>query len=245
MKIDHGKFIGLYKAQHGALNDSQSLGMDRLLGFLEQDKDVSDVRWAAYMLATVKEECADTWQPIEEFGKGQGHPYGNPVPVTGSDGKTYVNAYYGRCYPQLTGADLYRKMSQDLNLGDQLLIHPERALDPTVSYNALSFGMRKGAFTGVGLGDFINGSQCDYVNARRIVNGLDQASLIAGYASALESLLRQSSSGEAPGPRQYHIVNAPDGVNARQGPGSNFPVVHGVANNSQIDTSARCMGKSS
>jgi len=73
-------------------------------------------------------------------------------------------------------------MSQDLNLGDQLLIHPERALDPTISYNALSFGMRKGAFTGVGLGDFINGSQCDYVNARKIVNGLDAADLIARYA---------------------------------------------------------------
>src|SRR5271166_4904766 len=151
MKIDHGKFIDLYKAQYGALNDSQSSGMDKLLGFLEQDKDVSDVRWAAYMLATVKEECADTSQPIEERDKGQGYPYGNPVPVTGSDGKTYVNAYYGRGYPQLTGADLYRKMGEDLNLGDQLLIHPERALDPTISYNALSFNMRKGAFTGVGL----------------------------------------------------------------------------------------------
>src|SRR5215472_17508838 len=235
MKIDHGKFIGLYKAQYGALNDSQASGMDKLLGFLEQDKDVGDVRWAAYILATVKEECADEWQPVEERGKGQGYPYGNPVPVTGGVGKTYLNAYYGRGYPQLTGADLYRKMSQDLNLGDQLLIHPERALDPTISYNALSFGMRKGAFTGVGLGSFINGSQCDYVNARKIVNGLDAAKQIVDYASALESMLRQSSSGEAPGPRQYHIVNAPDGVNARQGPDSNFPIVHGVANNSQID----------
>ena len=158
MKIDHAKFIDLYKGQYGALNDSQASGMDKLLGFLEQDKDVGDVRWAAYMLATVKEECADEWQQVEERGKGQGYPYGDPVTVTGSDGKTYVNTYYGRGYPQLTGADLYRTMSQDLNLGDQLLIQPERALDPTISYNALSFGMRKGAFTGVGLGDFINGS---------------------------------------------------------------------------------------
>src|SRR5215472_13777697 len=56
-------------------------------------------------------------------------------------------------------------------------------------------------------------------------------------------MLRQSSSGEAPGPRQYHIVNAPDGVNARQGPGSNFPVVHGVANNSQIDIVCQVHGE--
>jgi surface antigen len=243
MKFDHPKFIDSYKTQHGVLNDSQASGMDRLLGFLEQDKDVGDVRWAAYMLATVKEECAGTWQPIEEIGKGQGYPYGNPVPVTGSDGKTYVNAYYGRGYPQLTGADLYRKMSQDLNLGDQLLIHPERALDPTISYNALSFGMRKGAFTGVGLGDFINGSRCDYVNARRIVNGLDAAQTIADYAVALERLLRESSTGAETGPQQYHIVNAPDGVNARQGPGSNFPVVHGVPNDSQIDIVCQVHGE--
>jgi putative chitinase len=217
--------------------------MDRLLGFLEQDKGVSDVRWAAYMLATVKEECADTWQPIEERGKRQGYPYGNPVPVAGSDGRTYVNTYYGRGYPQLTGEDLYRKMSQDLNLGDQLLIHPERALDPTTSYNALSFGMRKGAFTGVGLGDFINGSQCDYINARKIVNGLDNADLIARYASTLENLLRQCSAGEGPGPRQYRILNAPDGVNARKGPGSNFPVVRGIANNSQIEIVCQVHGE--
>jgi surface antigen len=134
-------------------------------------------------------------------------------------------------------------MSQDLNLGDQLLIHPERALDPTTSYNALSFGMRNGSFSGVRLGDFINCSQCDYINARKIVNGLDQASLIAGYAGTLESLLRQCSTGESPGPRQYHIVNAPDGVNARKGPGTGFPVVHGIANDSAIDIACQVHGE--
>ena len=115
------------------LNDGQSSGMDKLLGFLEQDKDVSDLRWAAYMLATVKEECANTWQPIEEYGKGHGSPYGNPVRVTGRDGKTYVNIYYGRGYVQITGEGNYQKMSQRLSLGDRLVIHPERTLDPTAA----------------------------------------------------------------------------------------------------------------
>src|SRR5262249_54789407 len=150
MKLDHQKFISLYKGKYGALNDSQASGMDALLDFLEHDGDVGDPRWGAYMLATVKHECADTWRPIEEFGKGQGQPYGNPVPVTGSDGKTYLNSYYGRGYVQLTWETNYQKMSQDLNLGDQLLIHPERALDPPISYDVMSFGMREGAFTGVG-----------------------------------------------------------------------------------------------
>ena len=134
-------------------------------------------------------------------------------------------------------------MGQNLNLGDQILIQPERALDPPISYDIMSFGMRNGSFTGVGLETYINGSQCDYVNARRIVNGVDRADLIAGYAKTLESLLRESSAGGETGHRQYHIVNAPDGVNARKGPGSNFPVVHGIANNSQIDIVCQVHGE--
>jgi putative chitinase len=245
MKFDHQMFISLYNAQpqYGALDDSQASGMDTLLSFLEQDADISDVRWAAYMLATVKEECADTWQPIEEIGKGQGLPYGNPVTVTDPNGNTYVNTYYGGGYPQLTGEDSYQQMGQNLNLGDQLLYHPELALDPPTSYNVMSYGMRNGSFTGVSLGDFINDSQTDYVDARRIINGLDNTETIAAYATTLESLLRQSSAGEGPGPRQYHIVNAPSGVNARKGPGTSFPVARLVPNGSAIDITCQVQGQ--
>ena len=243
MKIDHQMFISLYEGQVGALDDSQSSGIDALLGFLEQDTDVSDVRWAAYMLATVKEECAGTWQPIEEYGMGQGQSYGNPVTVTDPNGNTYTNIYYGRGYVQLTWEANYEKMSQNLNLGDQLLYHPEQALDPPTAYDIMSFGMRNGSFTGVGLGDFINDSGCDYVDARMIVNGLDNAGTIAGYAMTLESLLKQSSAGEGQGPGQYHIVNAPDGVNARKGPGTSFPLVHSIANNSPINITCQVQGQ--
>jgi hypothetical protein len=214
MKIDRQKFVDLYKREYGALTDTRASALDALLGFLEQDGDVGDLRWGAYVLATVKHECADTWQPIEEFGRGQGEPYGKPVSVTGSDGKTYVNAFYGRGYVQLTWERNYQNMSRELNLGDELLIHPERALHPPVSYRVLSFGMRNGSFTGVGLSNFINGSRCDYLNARRIVNGLDRAELIASYARTLERLLKESVAGEDPGARQDQIVNAPDRANA-------------------------------
>jgi putative chitinase len=59
MKFDHDKFINLYKSQYGPLDGSQASGLRGLLGFLEQDNQVTDVRWAAYMLATVKHECAN------------------------------------------------------------------------------------------------------------------------------------------------------------------------------------------
>ena len=52
--------------------------------------------------------------------------------------------------------------------------------------------MREGIFTdGVHkLRDHISGKKCDYLNARRIVNGLDHCDDIANYAEQIELLLR-------------------------------------------------------
>jgi hypothetical protein len=192
MKFDHQKFFDLYRAEYGSLTQSKVDGIESLLTSIENDADVTDVRWAAYMLATTKHECADTWHPIEEYGKGKGRSYGNPVTVTGADGKTYTNTYYGRGFVQLTWKDNYETMSKALDMGDQLLINPALALDPPTAYRIMSFGMRKGSFTGKDLGDYIHDDVCDYKNARRIINGLDQWEKIQGYAQNLESFLTQS-----------------------------------------------------
>ncbi len=58
-------------------------GLSALLGFLAEDPDVADVRWAAYMLATVRRECANKWVPLEEFGKEKGMltAYPSPSPL--------------------------------------------------------------------------------------------------------------------------------------------------------------------
>src|SRR5216683_1742908 len=157
MKFDHGKFFAAYKEQFGSISAQSKVdGIESLLTQLESDTDVDDERWAAYMFATVKHECADTWQPIEEFGKGKGHSYGQPVQVTGSDGQTYTCAYYGRGYVQLTWDYNYKKMSAALGMDDALLIHPEQVMEPNVAYKIMSYGMRNGSFTGKKLGDYIN-----------------------------------------------------------------------------------------
>ena len=174
--------------------------------------------------------------------QGPGSALWTPIRVTGSDGKTYVNTYYGRGYVQLTWEANYQNMSRNLNLDDQVLIHPERALEPSIAYRILSFGMRNGSFTGVRLGDYINGSKTDYYDARQIVNGFDQAALIQGYAEKLEALLRQSSNGE--GKQVYHVVNAEVGVQARKGPDTNFPAVGTIANNSPIEIVCQLHGES-
>ena len=193
MPYDHQVFFTQYSQACGALSQSQHDGLDFLLSHIEQDTEITDVRWAAYMLATVKHECADRWQPIEEFGKGKGQPYGTKVTMYDADGKPYVNCYYGRGYVQLTWDYNYRNIGQTLGLGDDLLIHPELALEPETAYRIMSYGMTRGTFTGKKLSDYINGSACDYKNARRIINGLDKWALIKGYAETLEALLEKSA----------------------------------------------------
>ena len=192
MKFDHQKFFDGYRNAFGSLNQPKVEGIENLLTALEADPDVSDERWAAYMFATVKHECADQWKPIEEYGKGGGRPYGKAKTVIGLDGKSYTNKYYGRGYVQLTWDYNYKKMSDALGLQDGLYIHPEEALEPEIAYKIMSYGMRRGSFTGKKLGDYINGSVCDYRNARRIINALDKADLIAGYAGKLEACFKNS-----------------------------------------------------
>lgn len=188
--FDRKKFLAGYTAAFSKLDARQRKGLDALLTAAEADAALSDLRWLAYMLATVQHECAGTWRPIEEYGKGAGRPYGKPVVVTDPQGKKHRNVYYGRGYVQLTWQSNYRKMGKLLK--NRLLYEPELALRPAVAYRIMSSGMRRGLFTGKKLADYIRGDRCDYVNARRIINALDQAQKLARNARTLEKILRRS-----------------------------------------------------
>ena len=65
-------------------------------------------------------------------------------------------------------------------------------MEPQTAYKIMSQGMRGGLFTGKKLSDYINDQHCDYFNARRIINGVDRADLIQGYAQAFEGILSQA-----------------------------------------------------
>ncbi len=147
------------------------------------------VSWLAYVLATTYHETAFTMQPIEEYGKGVGHSYGEPDPETGQ-------TYYGRGYVQLTWRDNYEK-AQDVvvNLNTlandvPLVQQPDLALAPWVAAQVAINGMANGWFTGKKLADYLTDTQTDYVNARRIINGTDKAQTIAAYAEDAEAALR-------------------------------------------------------
>lgn len=195
MKFDHKMLFDLYRTQANIrFTQSQVTGIEQLLGFVEHDAGLTDLRWVAYMLATVKHECADTWQPIEERGNTAyfqryepstkvGKVLGNVAPGDGP-------RYKGRGYVQLTGRANYRQFGRRLSLG--LEENPDLALDPVVSYRIASLGMRQGLFTGKALEHYLHGSVTDYRNARRIINGVDRADIIARYAAKMEIGLRRA-----------------------------------------------------
>jgi predicted chitinase len=89
---------------------------------------------------------------------------------------------------QLSWASNYRRIG-DL-IGIDLQRHPEHALEPDIAARILFEGMIGGWFTGAGLGRYFNAKTADWKNARRIINGLDCADKIAGYAKAFYAALQ-------------------------------------------------------
>lgn len=183
MQIDIDKFIFAVQGPLGKLSTSQIDGLKTLLDFIQKDMNIVDIRFAGYMLATVYHETGHTFLPIEEYGKGKGHKYGEIDPVT-------HKAYYGRGYVQLTWKDNYKEFSIILKL--DLVSNPELVLDPLTAYKIMSIGMRKGSFTGVSLNKYFNETKDDPINARKIINGLDCAERIANYYKIFLQALKDS-----------------------------------------------------
>jgi glycosyl hydrolase family 19 (putative chitinase) len=154
------------------LKQTQVDGINAILDGWEAKYEAEDDRWLAYALATTYHETDQHMQPIEEYGKGRGMPYGKPDPTTGQ-------VYYGRGFVQLTWERNYKTMS-DL-LGVDFVNHPDLALELDNATNIMFIGMIKGLFTGKSLANYFNQTTEDWVNARRIINGLDKAQAIAMY----------------------------------------------------------------
>jgi putative chitinase len=194
MRFDRAKFFKSYTNEFGHFSKTDQPkidGLEFLLTQIEQDAEITDVRWAAYMLATVKHECADKWQPITEYGDRHYFDKYEPGTRIGRNlGNKYAGdgyLYRGRGFVMITGRANYEKFSTP---NQDLKTHPDLALQPDIAYRIMSYGMRNGIFTGKKLSDYIHGSSCDYENARRVINGTDKAITIKGYALKLEECLR-------------------------------------------------------
>lgn len=152
-------------------------------------KDAINPLYFAYMLATAYHEVAGTMQPIREIGRGRGKAYGKKL---NSKKEPYVglsHIYYGRGYVQLTWIDNYAKMKK--LTGIDFVNNPDLALVAKNAATIMIEGMLAGMFTGLSLKRCIRyGSYGEFIYARRIINGTDKDTLIAGYAvSFLETLI--------------------------------------------------------
>ena len=162
------------------VNKYQLRGMLAIINEFEANKLLTDTRWLAYMLATVYHETAKTFEPIEEVGHGIRKPYGRKLKMNLKPYQLPDKLYYGRGFVQLTWYDNYDKFGKLLKL--DLLNEPELALKLDVSIQILFKGMTQGLFTGVNLARYFNDQREDWVNARKIINGLDKAEVISLYA---------------------------------------------------------------
>lgn len=146
----------------GSMSQGQVDGTNRIL-------DYRDAKWPAmpddelaYLLATVKHETAHTMQPVKEMG-----------------GEAYLKSkkyypFYGRGLVQITWRENYAKFGYADN--------PDAVLKWPASLDIIYRGMIFGMFTGKKLSDYILHGRCDFVNARRIINGTDKAQQIAAIA---------------------------------------------------------------
>lgn len=134
----------------------------------------------AYVLGTTQHETAGTFRPVEEGF------------YLGAKAREFQRTlrywpYFGRGFVQLTWLRNYRKYGKIL--GVDLAGKPELALVPINALRILVDGFKTGAFTGAKLENYVREGKTDFRNARRCVNGLDKADLIARYAKAWLGML--------------------------------------------------------
>jgi len=205
-KIDEFYFFENYIKEFSLkkLNESKRISIIKIFNGISEyyynAKRCCNLKHIAYMLATIKHETANTFNPISEYG---GKKYFEAMydPVLGKNesrrkmAKTNGNVkkgdgvkYKGRGFVQLTWYNNYKKM-QD-KFGVNLTNFPDKALEHNLAIKILIYGSEEGIFTGRKLNNYLNDKKTDYYNARRVINGTDKASTIENYAKKIEKCLK-------------------------------------------------------
>ncbi|MBK6860982.1 MAG: hypothetical protein IPK91_02725 [Saprospiraceae bacterium] len=167
-------FLDSLTKSFGPLNEAQAKSVAQIvLSFLNYGD--RDLRKLAYILATAWHESKLLLVKEKRCAVGT-----NCYKL--QEAYWYSN-YYGRGFVQLTHEDNYKRIGNAL--GVPLASNPDLALDRVVSADILVRGMMEGLFTGVALSRYIYGAFVDYFNARKVVNRIDQAELIAGYTASI------------------------------------------------------------
>lgn len=193
MNVDREKFFsGLRSVLGGRLTQGQVESAEAILSECEA-ADLSN-RQIAYIFATAIHETARTLEPIKERRAKSG------TALRLRQDRYWLTGYYGRGFVQLTWKKTYARAGEAL--GVDLVGKPDLALDRKIAAAILVRGMIEGWFTGKRLAEFVNG-KADYINARRVVNGLDKAEEIAQIARRIEQFTQAAE------PEPPAVVTAP------------------------------------
>jgi predicted chitinase len=148
-----------------------------------RNQQITDPSQLAYVLATAQHET-DGFNSLVEYSGGQQYEgrkdLGNTQPGDGA-------RFKGRGFVQITGRGNYQAFANFLKI--DFVGQPDLAARPDFAAAITAIGMKRGSFTRMKLDDFLGNGKLDFVNARRIINGLDRADLIAGYAKTLYAIL--------------------------------------------------------
>lgn len=168
------KFFYCYNLKFKNLTSKKKEALKFLLDRLSKSKRINTIPKHAYVLATIKWETADTFEPITEYGS-----------------EAYLKSkkywpYIGRGYVQLTWKHNYECFGKALNI--DLVNNPHLANDKEIAWKILEMGMTDDYetqtnikivdpnFTSKVLEDYFNKDKCDYLNARNIINPKDYKS---------------------------------------------------------------------
>lgn len=184
------------------LTKSQVSGMETLLDAWSRE-GTDDDRHLAYVLATVFHETGGRMVPVREtFATSDAQAIRRLDAAMAAGRLPQVRSpywragWFGRGPVQVTHETNYRKVGQAL--GVDLIANPGLLLDPVVGARSVVVGMVRGLFVPrQTLAKHFSETTDDPEGARRIVNGTDKASLIAGYHRAfLDSIKAARVAGE-------------------------------------------------
>lgn len=178
------------------LTESQVEGFNVIVETL--NKEGANLKEASYILATALFDSSRKMQPhvedededfyremydIEGLRKVIAIRLGNTV---AGDGAKYKH----RGFIPLLGKVNYKAFND--TVGIDLVETPEVVESLKVASEILVKGMLQGIFTGVPLSRYINSRKTDYINARRVTKGVDNAKKIALLAEQLEKAIKES-----------------------------------------------------
>ena len=184
--MNRAAFYDEVRAKVGRLSALQVSGFETVLDAL----DGLALSWQSDGLATAWWETNKTMQPVREA-------YWTSEAWRKKNLRYWP--HYGRGYVQLTWPFNYEKADAECSKAGliqkgELLANLDLAMRPDIAAFIMRMGMVEGWFTGKSFSTYLPASgtatRAQYIQARRIINGLDKADLIEDFCQIFERALR-------------------------------------------------------